>query len=56
MQNFAEQIIESQEKLLAKIIEEQRKLDQEMFNQYNNIFLQQTQITRRVAEFEFSFS
>jgi len=44
MQNFAEQIIESQEKLLAKTIEEQRKLDQEMFNQYNNIFLQQTQM------------
>lgn len=44
MQNFADQIIESQEKLLAKTIEEQRKLDKEMFNQYNNIFLQQTQM------------
>jgi len=29
---------------LTKTIEEQRKLDQEMFNQYNNIFLQQTQM------------
>jgi len=37
MQNFTEQIIKSQEKLLAKTIEEQRKLDQEMFNHYNNM-------------------
>lgn len=44
MQNFVDQITKSQEKLLAKTIEEQRKLDKEMFNQYNNIFLQQTQM------------
>lgn len=44
MQNFTKQIIESQENLLTKTIEEQRKLDQEMLNQYNYIFLQQTQM------------
>nr|XP_012152119.1 PREDICTED: uncharacterized protein LOC100879135 isoform X1 [Megachile rotundata] len=44
MQNFVNQITESQEKLLMKTIEEQRKLDKEMFSQYNNIFLQQTQM------------
>ncbi|XP_077282254.1 uncharacterized protein LOC143908462 [Temnothorax americanus] len=44
MQNFTQQIIESQENLLTKTIEEQRKLDQEMLNQYNHIFLQQTQM------------
>lgn len=44
MQNFAEQIIGSQEELLEKTIEEQHKLDKEMFNQYNHIFLQQTQM------------
>lgn len=44
MENFTEQIIESQKKLLAKTIEEQRKLDKEMFNQYNHIFVQQTQM------------
>lgn len=44
MENFMKQIIESQKNLLTKTIEEQRKLDQEMLNQYNYIFLQQTQM------------
>lgn len=45
MQNFAQQIIKSQKNLLTKIIEEhKRKLDKEMLNQYNHIFLQQMQM------------
>lgn len=44
MENFTKKIIESQENLLTKTIEEQRKLDQEILNQYNYIFLQQTQM------------
>lgn len=44
MQNFAEKIMESQEKLITKTIEEQRKLDNDIFDRYNNILLQQTQM------------
>lgn len=43
-ENLTKKKIKSQENLLTKTIEEQRKLDQEMLNQYNYIFLQQTQM------------